>query len=228
MGDRANSEMNQALGRFRNGLKQKDNHVVTLQLALIGSFIVIVYLMILYWSAKQDQLFRVPPDLRQGVVMRANDVPPPTIFSFSYYILQQLNHWPDSGEKNFGENIYYLQAFLTPGFRAELTEELDQKANAGELRRRVRKIQEIIGRGFTHERVLIESDDSWVVWIDVEITETVHGKPVKTVYVQYGLRIVRYDVDPEKNPWGLAIAEYVGNPKLLQESDIAIPFRRPL
>ncbi len=220
--------MQAVLGNFRNRLKQKDGHVVTLQAALCGSFVIITYLMLLYWDAKEEQIFRVPPDLRQGVVMRANDVAPPTVFSFTYYILQQLNNWPESGEKDFPERIYYLQAFLTPGFREQLERELSQKSKAGELRRRVRKIQEVVGRGYSEQRVFIESDGSWIVWIDVEISETVHGKPVKTVYVQYPLRIVRYDVDPEANPWGLAISEYAGEPKKISIEDIEKPFRREL
>jgi len=184
--------------------------------------------MMIYLQAKEDQLFRVPPDLRQGATMRANDVAPPTVFSFTYYILQQLHNWPNSGDKDFPARIYYLQAFLTPQFRDTLESELNEKSKAGELRMRVRKIQEVYGRGYSEARVEIESDDSWLVWIDVEIAETLHGKPVKTVYVQYPLRVVRYDVDPEKNPWGLAIANYAGEPKRLSNEDIKQPFTRQL
>lgn len=218
--------MQQVIGKFRNKLKQKDSHVTTLQAALLGAGIVILYLMLLYWDAKEEQLFRVPPDLRQGAVMRANDVAPPTVYSFAYYILQQVNHWPKDGEEEYGKKIYYLQAFLTPKFREDLIDERDLKSQKGELRRRVRKIQEVYGRGYESDRVLIESKDSWVVWVDVEISETIHGQPVKSVYVQYPLRIVRYDVDPESNPWGLAISEYAGKPRRLTDEEVGQPFKR--
>jgi len=216
------------IGKFRSKLKQTDAHIVTLQMALAGAFVVILFLMLLYSNAKEEQLFRVPPDLRQGVVMRANDIAPPTVYSYTYYIMQQLNNWPKSGDIDFAERIYYLQAFLTPGFRQTLTNELNEKSAKGELRLRVRKIQELVGHNYSEQRVLIESENSWVVWLDLEINETVYGKPVKTVYVQYALRVVRYDVDPETNPWGLAISEYASTPKKLLESDIDAPFKRLL
>ena len=129
--------------KYRNGLSQTNMHVNTLRLVLFGSFVVIVFLMFMYYQAKETQLFRVPPDLRQGVLMRANDVSPPVVYGFAYYILQQLNHWPESGDKNFGEKIYYLQSYLTPKFREILIEEKEIKQRNGELRLRVRKIQEI-------------------------------------------------------------------------------------
>jgi len=216
------------IGKFRSKLKQTDSHIVTLQMALAGAFVVILFLMLLYSNAKEEQLFRVPPDLRQGVVMRANDIAPPTVYSYTYYIMQQLNNWPKSGDVDFAERIYYLQAFLTPSFRQTLTNELNGKSAKGELRLRVRKIQELVGHNYSEQRVLIESENSWVVWLDLEINETVYGKPVKTVYVQYALRVVRYDVDPETNPWGLAISEYASTPKKLLESDIDAPFKRLL
>jgi integrating conjugative element protein (TIGR03746 family) len=216
------------LGKFRNKIKQENSHVFTLQMALAGSFVIIVFLMLLYRNALSEQLFRVPPDLRQGAVMRANDVAAPTVYSYTYYIMQQLNNWPKSGDVDFADRIYYLQAFLTPSFREDMTNELEKKSSKGELRLRVRKIQEIVGHNYTEERVKIESDNSWVVWLDVEITETVYGKPVKTVYVRYPIRVVRYDVDPEQNPWGLAISEYASQPLKLSEDDLKIPFKRPM
>ena len=214
--------------RYRSDVTQKNSQVTLLQWVLFGAFIVILYLMTLYWDARQEQIFRVPPDLRQGALMRANDVAPPTVFGFAYYIFQQLHNWPENGELDFGKRIFSLQAFLTPAFRSVLMEEAKMKSNNGELRLRVRKVQEIVGHSFTENRVLIESDNSWVVWIGLEISETIHGKPVKAVFVQYPLRVVRYDVDPELNPWGLAITGYAAEPIKLTDEDIIKPFKRTL
>lgn len=213
-------------GKYRNKLDQEVSHVKTLQIVVMCCAVIIAYLMALYWDAKEEQIFRIPPDLRQGAVMRANDIAPATVFSFSYYILQQLNNWPEAGEKDFPERIYYLQAFLTPGFRETLKAELERKTRDGELRRRVRKIQEVYGRGYEEDRVRIDGNGSWTLWIDIEISETIMGKPVKSVYVQYPLRIVRYDVDPESNPWGLAIDAYASDPIKLTNDDIKGPFKR--
>ncbi len=216
------------MSKYRNKLRDANGHVVSLQAALAGAFVVICFLMVMYNQARETQLIRVPPDLRQGVVMRANDVPPPLVYSFTYYIYQQIQNWPNGGEKDFGERIYYLQAFMTPGFRKKLSEELREKTNKGELRNRVRRTQEIYERGYEDARVLIESDESWIVWLDLDVTETVHGKPVKDVSISYAFRVVRYDVDPEQNQWGLAIADFARPAKRLTQKELDSPFERSL
>ena len=40
---------------------------------------------------------------------------------------------------------------------------------------------------------------------DAEIDETVRGVPVKKVAIRYPLVVTRFEVDPEANPWGLAL-----------------------
>ena len=45
----------------------------------------------------------------------------------------------------------------------------------------------------------------WVVIVDMELSETVKGMAVKRKTIRYPLRVVRYDVDRESNPWGLAL-----------------------
>ncbi len=214
------------LGKFRSTLLNSNAHVRTLQYCLGGAFVVIVYLMVIYNDAREEQIFRVPPDLRQGTLMRANYVPPPLVYSFTYYIFQQLHNWPEGGDKNFGKRIYSLQGFLTPGFRKKLVKEMEEKSKKGELRNRVRRVQEIYERGYEDARVLIENKDSWIVWLDLDVVETVFAKPVKEVNVQYALRIVRYDVDPEANPWGLAIADYASLPTKLSDEEIQNAFAR--
>ena len=41
--------------------------------------------------------------------------------------------------------------------------------------------------------------------LDMELIETVRGMTVKNPIIRYPLRVVRYAVDPELNPWGLAL-----------------------
>jgi len=47
--------------------------------------------------------------------------------------------------------------------------------------------------------------DAWIVWLDVNIAEHVLGAQVKDVTLSYPIRVVRYDVDRNKNPWQLAL-----------------------
>jgi hypothetical protein len=45
----------------------------------------------------------------------------------------------------------------------------------------------------------------WRAWVDFAIDETVKGMPVKQTLLRYPLEVVRMEVDPEHNPWGLAL-----------------------
>ena len=41
----------------------------------------------------------------------------------------------------------------------------------------------------------------WVVWLDLDLFESVKGMTVKRTAIRYPLRVVRYAVDAEANPW---------------------------
>ena len=66
-----------------------------------------------------------------------------------------------------------------------------------------------------------EVDPKWLVrdpGRDAVIEETVAGMEVKHTRIRYPLRIVRYDVDRELNPWGLAIDCFAEAPSKLEDA----------
>ena len=94
---------------------------------------------------------------------------------------------------------------MTPSYRETLINELETKAKRGELIGRERGMQEVPGQGFSEERVQTLQDGVWVVFLDMELFESVKGMAVKRKQIRYPLRVVRYDIDREANPWGLAL-----------------------
>ena len=61
---------------------------------------------------------------------------------------------------------------------------------------------------------------SWVVWLDLELRESVKGMTVKKTTIRYPLRVLRYAVDAEANPWGLALDGFAAEgPLRLAASD---------
>lgn len=212
---------------YRSELESWQAHVTTLQRVLSFTCLVILGMGLMLLHALKTQSLVVPPDLRQGAVMRIGEVAPPSVYNFAYYILQQVYRWPNDGQADFAKNIFALQALLTPRFRVSLEKEMRGKNNAGELRGRVRGIQEHPGRNYSEARVVIESDGSWLVILDMDVLETMDGMLVKQASVRYTVRVVRYDVDAEQNPWGLALDGYVGQgPSLLSAEDLAKEFTR--
>ncbi|AHK80122.1 conjugal transfer protein [Ectothiorhodospira haloalkaliphila] len=186
-------------------------HINSLRLALGVVLILALFMGWGWYSAPREMTVHIPPDLRSGSTQPADEVPQVNVYAFTYYIWQQMNRWPEDGSNDYGQNIYRLAAFVTPQFRRQLQRDLEQRGRRGELSGRERSVVEIPGAGFSPRRVQVQADgQSWVVWLDLQINETVRGRAVKQTPIRYPLRVVRHDVDRERNPWGLAIDGFAG------------------
>lgn len=207
--------------RYRDQNSNLKSHIRTLRWIVAVQF----FLMIALWHgwerAKEDIRIHIPPDLRSGAVVGANRVDPSNVYAFAGYIFQQLNRWQKDGSQDYGRQIFKLAAFLTPQFREFLLADLDLRGKRGELSGRTRALQLIPDRLYEENRVILPAKDVWEVFLDVNILETVRGMNVKSVNIRYPLRVVRYEVDPEMNPWGLALDGYVGDgPRHLTEEEM--------
>ncbi len=198
---------------YHRELHNVRTHIATLRLALLAVTLLAAFMGWGWHNAPRDLVVHIPPDLRAGSTQPAHEVPRANVYAFAYYIWQQLNRWPEDGSEDYGRNVFRLSAFLTPAFRAQLTQDLEKRGRRGELARRVRAAHEVSGAGFEPRRVEVVRDgEAWVVWLDLELTETVRGMNVKHTRVRYPLRVVRFAVDREKNPWGLALAGFASAP----------------
>ncbi|PZP98280.1 MAG: TIGR03746 family integrating conjugative element protein [Variovorax paradoxus] len=151
-------------------------------------------------------------------------VPAANVYSFAYYVWQQVNRWSADGAADYGAQIFRVQNYVTPRCIAQLTGDLQARQKAGELRQRTRHMSEIPGLGFQANRVI--ADDSgmgWTVFMDMQIQETYRGQGVKDVFIRYPIRVVRYDVDRERNPWQLAVDCYgTERPARLDEAQMRV------
>ena len=199
------------LSRYRYQIDNLRSHLRSLWL-VIGLLTLIIVGWWLAWMRLPSSLtVHIPPDLRSGAVLSLDEVPVANVYTFSFYILQQLNRWPNNGADDYGKTIYRLSAYLTPRFREALINDLQAKARAGELVNRTRSLQAIAGEGFRPDRVQLESADQWIVWLDLELVEHLKGMTVKRTRIRYPLRVVRFAVDAEANPWGRALDGYAGD-----------------
>jgi len=164
------------------------------------------------WSQSPKHLrVHVPPDLRSGAILSVEEVPPANVYAFAFYIFQQLNRWPANGAKDYGNAIFRVSPYVTPRYRQELIADMERKAKGGELAYRIRGMQEVPGHGYAERRVDVLATDVWVVWLDLDLLESVKGMTVKQTTIRYPLRVVRHTIDPESNPWGLALDGYEGD-----------------
>ena len=157
-----------------------------------------------WMRAADDVRVFVPPDLTEGVVVRADEPQAAHVYAFAFHLWQQLYRWPTDGAADYAMRIDAFAAFLTPGCRAELAD--DARARAAEVRGRERAVWAIPGRGYRAEKVIRRGPGAWTAYLDLQIEETLDGTLVKERLVRYPVRVARYDVDRQKNAWGLAIA----------------------
>lgn len=204
------------MSRFKNEIAHLQAHIKTLRLGS-GTLVAVALLMGGgWWSAPRDLTIHVPPDLRSGSTRKWWEVPPESVYAFTFYVFQQLNRWPLNGEEDYPRNLYGLSAYLTPSCQAFLKADYDHRRSTGELRQRVRGIYEIPGRGYGDDpttRVRVVSARDWVVTLDISADEYYGAEQVKRALVRYPLKVTRVDVDPARNPFGLVLDCYEGTPQ---------------
>ena len=190
-------------------------------IGLVVLTVVALGLWVGWYSAPTRMTIHVPPDLRNGAVLRANEYPPATVYTFAYYIMQQANYWPQDGQKDYAANVYRYSAYFTPRFREEMVRDVDERGRKGELMMRQRTVHEVTGHGYEERRVDMLGNGVWVVWLDLDINESVKGLTVKSAALRYPVRVVAYEVSQEQNPYGLALDGYADEgPRRLTEAEL--------
>ncbi|CDG16796.1 PFL_4703 family integrating conjugative element protein [Xenorhabdus doucetiae] len=204
------------MSRFRHAVKNRDQHILTLRVAC-GILVGVLLLSLTGWmSAPRNLTIHNPPDLRTGSTRPWWEVSAPSVYSFAFYIFQQLNAWPKNGAQDYPTKIYALSPYLTPACQDFLREDARTRADGGELLDRVRVVYELPGRGYETHSVTVRDRDNWVVRLDLVADEYYHAEPVKRALVRYPLKVVRWEGDAERNPFGLALDCYDGMPQRLE------------
>jgi integrating conjugative element protein (TIGR03746 family) len=204
------------MSRARDSSEAKDAHIRTLRRVLMGFAILFGLLLFALIRANQNLRIYSPPDLREGAELRANDVPPVYAYEFGVALWKKIHLWESDGAKDFERNINRYQFYLTPSCRSYLKMEASLLAKNGELKGRVRSLREMDEYPYEASNVTPVSFGVWNVSLAMRLEETLNATVVKDNEIRYPLRIVTYDVDVERNPWGLAIDCYSEKPTLIQ------------
>ncbi|MFJ4443338.1 PFL_4703 family integrating conjugative element protein [Pseudomonas sp. NPDC089422] len=214
------------MSRFKNEVLYLQAHVRTLRVGTGGLFLLALVLGAGWWTAPRDLTLHIPPDLRSGSTRKWWDIPPESVYAFSFYIFQQLNRWPTDGEQDYARNVRALSSYLTPSCKAFLQQDYDYRRSTGELRERVRGVYEIPGRGYGDDptsRVKAIGRDDWRITLDLSADEYFGAEQVKRALVRYSLKVVRLDIDPERNPFGLALDCYSQAPQRITTPTATTP-----
>ncbi|PUA42071.1 TIGR03746 family integrating conjugative element protein [Pseudomonas protegens] len=209
---------------YRKKVDAQQSHITSLRLALGLVTLITLGLGYGWWSAPRELTIHVPPDLRSGSTRKWWNIPPESVYAFGLYLFQQMNRWPANGETDYPDNIARLSAYLTPACKAYLEKDFELRRNSGELRKRERGVFEIPGRGLgdssSEPRVVQHSLNDWTVNLDIAADEHYAGERVKRALARYPLHILRADVDPEHNPFGLQWNCYSSTPLRIEASQL--------
>lgn len=126
------------MSRFKNEIAHLQSHIRTLCLGAGALLIVALVMGGGWWSAPRDLTIHVPPDLRSGSTRKWWEVPPESVYAFTFYVFQQLNRWPTNGEQDYPRNLHALSPYLTAACQAFLKADFEYRRSTGELRQRVR------------------------------------------------------------------------------------------
>jgi|TARA_R110001592_G_scaffold343029_1_gene633198 integrating conjugative element protein (TIGR03746 family) len=200
-----------------NNLVHAKNHTIKLMGMGLVALGILLALTVVGWMRAPSQItLHYPPDLSAGATQGVGDIPKANLYSFAFYIFQQLNRWPNDGREDYFQRIHNLQNYLTPACFEDRLADFEYRDDNNELAGRSRAVWEIPGRGFKFGRVKATSDKSWVVGLDLHVQETLRGERVKDRLIHFPINVVSYSVDPQLNPWGLAIDCYASAPRAIE------------
>jgi len=195
---------------LRNDHENLKNHINTLRGFVILLFITLGGAWLTIQDLSRTQTVSIPPDTRSGAIVELGKSHPANVFSFTAYIFHTLNDWVVDGSVEYSQNIYKLQHFFTKKYMQELLDDVLAKGSGGALSERARTLK-LMGI-YSDDNVDIVSDESWIVWLDFELTEHVKGLQIKKVNIRYPIKIVATDSNPDTNPWGLLLDGYSQSP----------------
>jgi integrating conjugative element protein (TIGR03746 family) len=201
--------------KFQNVL---ENYKLALLIAIgaLGLFFLCnVGLMWSLHASQKDIRVFIPPNIpMSGVTMQAGEVPNESVFSFAYYIWQNVNDWSSNGAEDYKNNLTKYAPFLTPRFHAQLESDFIKRYQDGEVQERLRSLEGTNGSVYTPTDVEYVGHGTWIVHLTMHLTEHVKDTDatVKDVEMNYTMRVVHYDVSTVNNPWGLALDGFEAEP----------------
>lgn len=196
--------------RFKSEVENLSQQIRYLNRVIIVGSVLMLIALVGWISAPKEMTLYYPPDLRNGATVKANEIPPEVVYSFAHYIFQHVQNWESNGASDYEDNRKRYRAFLTPTYQAFIRDDIENRKV--DIVNRRRELHPIPGSSYETKSVSLVGPNSWIVWMDFHVKEFIRGTLVKDVYIRYPMKVVKYQVAREANPWQLALAGYVEEP----------------
>ncbi len=193
--------------------EDQDQIIIKLQKYFIAILSGIIMILSIGWMGAPSRLtIYIPPDIQNGATLRVGTIPNALIYSFAYELWQEMNYWPSDGEMEYKKNIQSYSYYLTPQFKAELLNDYDALKTTGQLDR-IRYLQGFNGGAYESSNIKKINNNTYEIDLPMRLTEYKNNQTVKDVEILYPLKVIRTNVSPKNNPYGLAIAGFIAEPK---------------
>ncbi|WP_318441610.1 PFL_4703 family integrating conjugative element protein [Photobacterium leiognathi] len=165
-------------------------------------------------------LYRVPdtillyqtPNLESGSTRTINEVPAYSVYSFGLYVMQQIFNTNDISS-GLEKNVIAYGNYLSPEFAETLKTQIKLELKKAIATRDVsQEVREMEGARFDDQKVFQLSPNKWVVYLDLQIVNRVNSQKTKDIAARFPIVVEKADFDPAKNPTGLRITGYYGEP----------------
>lgn len=193
------------------------SHVITLR--AIITILVVLLLMSLYTTSQipKQILLKVSPVMESGATMKVGEYPKAAVLSDVQYLWLAINRWENTGEEDAKKLLWRYQNFISPEFRADLERQYEELAKTGVMSRK-RIPAAVPEQIFQYsDRVVQINNDTWKVFLDITLEETLDDIVVRKPTYRYYLMVQRYESDLTANPLGLRIVGYSDEPKRIKD-----------
>lgn len=144
-------------------------------------------------------------------------VPEASIYSFAGVAWKMINDWDNSGETDYIENLQKYGGYLDRGFQTTLHEQFKELNHNSQLRGRQRETS-ISAKYYNPEgNVKQISRNLWDVNMVFRVKEYVDKTLIKDILIEYPLRVEKIPLTESKNPYGLVLVGFSGEPKRIKD-----------
>lgn len=207
------------MSAYHEILEEKDRNIRYLGRIVFG-LIAALSLSVWGWrGAQQDITVYYPPNINVANKMEAGFIPEETVYSFTLLIMQQLYLWEKNADTDFEENSSRLRQFLHDDFRRKIQIEAALERAKG-TRKNLQRTFQIMPSSVYSEEAVDPKADHWIVWFDAEVKDVLNKVEVYKRVHRMGVKVIRYDINRDFNPWSLAIAGIVHDEPLFDEREL--------
>lgn len=212
--------------KFKQALGNAKLAVLALGFGLILSFGINIFLGFSLYRVPETITVNVPPVIPDsGIRLKANTITPARIYAFAYYVWQSIQTWSHDGLSDYAANLKNFSPYLTSKFQNTLKDEGKKMSTEGFLYKHQQMMFGADGNSFSPEDVKY-INGAWLVHLNMRTINTVappdeeHGFSESHVAMDaetsFVFKVIKYDYAPDKNHWGLAIAGYAAEPKVIK------------